>query len=192
MLLLTPELLLSAYAQGVFPMAQSRHASEIEWYCPEERGIIPLDAFHVPKSLAKIARRQPYLITMNHNFRAVITACADTPREKDGGTWINDEIIEAYCALHALGHAHSVEMWDGETLVGGLYGVSLKRAFFGESMFSLAPNASKLALVHLVAWLRTNGYSLLDTQYVNDHLMQFGVQAIPREEYLEILTYSIK
>ena len=219
---LTSALLLSAYAQGYFPMAKSRHAKTVEWYYPKERGVIPLDDFHIPKSLAKIARRQPYTLTMNRDFRAVITACANAPREGDGDTWINDEIIEAYCALHTLGHAHSVEVWEtspppaggrlgggqacsgeswmpppqpspygGGRLIGGLYGVSLGRAFFGESMFSLAPNASKLALVHLVAWLRAQGYTLLDTQYVNDHLQQFGVQAIAREEYLKRLAIAL-
>ena len=188
---LTPALLLSAYAQGYFPMAKSRHASKVEWYYPEERGILPLEDFHVPKSLGKIARKAPYKITMDKDFRAVINACADAPREKDGGTWINDEIIEAYCALHAMGHAHTVEVWNEGSLVGGLYGVSLGRAFFGESMFSTAPNASKLSLVHLVEWLRANNYTLLDTQYVNDHLLQFGVQAIVRDEYLKRLAEAL-
>ncbi len=189
---LAPALLLSAYAQGYFPMAKSRTAKKLEWYYPEERGILPLDDFHVPKSLAKIARKAPYTITMDKDFRGVISACADAPREKDGGTWINDEIIESYCALHTLGHAHSVEVWNEGILVGGLYGVSLGRAFFGESMFSTAPNASKIALVHLVAWLRANDYTLLDTQYVNDHLLQFGVRAIAREEYLKRLAEALK
>lgn len=199
-------------------MAGSRTTKKVEWYYPEERGILPLDNFHVPKSLAKIARKVPYTITMDKDFRGVISACADAPREKDGGTWINDEIIDSYCALHAQGHAHSVEVWSvggqqtnepsareaaphvsasrraagATTLVGGLYGVSLGRAFFGESMFSTAPNASKLALVHLVSWLRANGYTLLDTQYVNDHLLQFGVLAIARKEYLKRLAEALK
>jgi len=188
---LTPEILLSAYAQGFFPMAPKRHSPEINWYYPEERGIIPLDGFHVPKSLAKAAKKNPYRISMNEDFRAVIAACADTPRGHDKDTWINDEIIEAYCKLHQFGCAHSVEVWENELLVGGLYGVSLGRAFFGESMFSTAPNASKLALVHLVAWLRANEFQLLDTQYVNDHLLQFGVVAIPRVEYLELLKKAL-
>lgn len=184
-------------------MAPQRHSKEIHWYSPEERGIIPLGGFHVPKSLAKLARKKPYRISIDENFRAVITACANTPRGYKKGTWINDEIIEAYCALHTLGHAHSVEVWnisggDQETdepsaqLVGGLYGVSLGRAFFGESMFSTAPNASKLALVHLVAWLQENDYMLLDTQYVNEHLLQFGVQEIPRADYLAMLANALK
>ncbi len=173
-------------------MARSRTAKKVEWYFPEERGILPLDDFHAPKSLSKIARKAPYKITMDKDFRGVISACADAPREKDGGTWINDEIIDSYCALHALGHAHSVEVWSEGKLAGGLYGVSLGRAFFGESMFSTAPNASKLALVHLVSWLRANGYTLLDTQYVNDHLLQFGVLALTREEYLKRLAEALK
>jgi len=188
---LTPEILLNAYAQGFFPMAPKRHSPEINWYYPEERGIIPLDNFHVPKSLTKIAKKNPYRISMNEDFRAVITACADTPRGNDKDTWINDEIIEAYCKLHQFGCAHSVEVWENELLVGGLYGVSLGRAFFGESMFSTTPNASKLALVHLVDWLRANEFQLLDTQYVNDHLLQFGVCAIPRVEYLEKLKAAL-
>jgi len=188
---LTPALLLSAYAQGAFPMARERYAAEVEWFMPEERGVIPLGGFHIPASLAKTARKQPYRATMNHDFRAVITACANTPRG-DQGTWINDAIIEAYCKLHTLGHAHSVEMWDGEKIVGGLYGVSLGRAFFGESMFSLAPNASKLALVHLVSWLKQNNYTLLDTQYVNEHLRQFGVVAVPCGEYMKMLGEALK
>jgi leucyl/phenylalanyl-tRNA--protein transferase len=186
-----PEILLAAYARGYFPMAPSRRSKTIHWYTPEERGVIPLEGFHVPKSLEKIAKKSLYKLTMNVNFHAVITACADTPRGHEKGTWINDEIIEAYCALHAMGRAHSVEAWDKETLVGGLYGVSLGRAFFGESMFSTSPNASKLALIHLVEWLRANNYVLLDTQYVNEHLLQFGVKAIAREEYLKQLATAI-
>ncbi|MDX2073906.1 MAG: leucyl/phenylalanyl-tRNA--protein transferase [Alphaproteobacteria bacterium] len=188
---LTPELLLSAYAQGIFPMAPDRHSDTLHWYRPEQRGILPLDDFHAPKSLAKFMKKRPYDLTINQDFRAVITACADTPRGYEKGTWINDEIIEAYCALHALGHAHSVEVWQEEALVGGLYGVSLKRAFFGESMFSRAPNASKIALVHLVGWLRENNYTLLDTQYVNEHLLQFGVREIPRGEYMKLLQNAL-
>ena len=188
--ILTPELLLSAYAQGIFPMARSRTAPKVEWFSPEERGIIPLDAFHVPKSLAKFMKKSPFRLTRNHAFHNVITACADT-RDKHEGTWINDEIIEAYHALHLIGHAQSIECWHGEELVGGLYGMSLGRAFFGESMFSREPNASKVALVHLVEWLKSENYILLDTQYVNEHLMQFGVKAIARDEYLEKLKEAL-
>jgi len=197
---LTPELLLSAYAQGMFPMARGRSVPDVEWFSPELRGIIPLQTFHAPKSLLKFMKKMPYRITMNQDFHSVITACANNPRDENG-TWINDEIIEAYCELHALGFAQSVEVWestsyvsasvsdsqDKRTMVGGLYGVSIGRAFFGESMFSHAPNASKTALVTLVDYLRTNDYTLLDTQYVNEHLLQFGVCEIPREEYMKLL-----
>ncbi len=188
---LTPEFLLNAYAQGYFPMARSRTSETVEWFYPEARGIIPLDTFHTPKSLIKIARKCPYRISMDEDFRSVITACADTPRGEDKDTWINDSIIDAYCELHRLGFAHSVEVWQGKTLVGGLYGAALRRAFFGESMFSTAPNASKLALVHLVDWLREQHYTLLDTQYVNEHLLQFGVQEIARNDYLKLLASAL-
>lgn len=188
---LTPELLLSAYAKGYFPMAPSRRSKEIRWYYPEERGVLPLGDFHIPKSLLKAARKTPYRFSMDQAFRDVILACADTQRGYERDTWINDEIIEAYFELHRLGYAHSVEVWMDETLVGGLYGVAINRAFFGESMFSLATNASKLALVYLVQWLKENDFTLLDTQYVNDHLLQFGVCAIPRQEYLKLLHAAV-
>lgn len=187
---LTPELLLSAYAQGFFPMARSRRAKTVEWYAPTHRGIIPLEGFHIPSSLAKFARKSPYRITMDKAFSSVISACADTPRG-ESGTWINDEIIAAYAELHRLGFAHSVEVWKDDILVGGLYGVAIKKAFFGESMFSTSTNASKLALVHLVEWMKANGFALLDTQYVNDHLLQFGVMEIPQREYLKLLENAL-
>jgi leucyl/phenylalanyl-tRNA--protein transferase len=188
---LSPQTLLSAYAQGYFPMAESRDAKEISWYYPEERGIIPLEDFHIPKSLAKFMRGMDYRISINRDFRTVITACADI-NETRKSTWINDEIINAYCDLHARGYAHSIEIWDANgTLIGGLYGVALGRAFFGESMFSKKPNASKVALVVLIDFLKDNDFTLLDTQYVNDHLLQFGVKSIPRAEYLEILKSAL-
>jgi len=188
---LTPELLLAAYSKGYFPMAKKRTSKTIHWYYPEERGVLPLDEFHIPKSLAKAAKKKPYRLSIDEDFKGVITACADTQRGYEKGTWINDEIIDAYCQLHELGHAHSVEAWHEDALVGGLYGVSIGRAFFGESMFSIATDASKLALTHLVEHLKANGYALLDTQYVNDHLLQFGVKAIPREEYLKLLEKAL-
>ena len=192
MTILTPEILLAAYAKGYFPMARSRDSHTVEWYDPEERGVIPIQQFHAPKSLLKLARKSPYRLSIDEDFHGVIRACADTPRGHEKDTWINDAIIDAYDALHRLGFAHSVEAWRGDELVGGLYGVSIKRAFFGESMFSTASNASKLALVHLIDWLRRNGFELLDTQYVNEHLLQFGVQAIPREGYLALLEEALR
>lgn len=188
---LTPELLLAAYAKGYFPMAPSRHSKEIRWYYPEERGVLPLDEFHIPKRLARALKKTPYQFTIDQAFRNVIIACADTARGYEKGTWINDEIIGAYFELHQLGYAHSVEVWLQDTLVGGLYGVAINRAFFGESMFSTSTNASKLALIYLVEWLKVNDFTLLDTQYVNDHLLQFGVRTIPRGEYLQLLEKAI-
>lgn len=181
---LTPELLLQAYANGYFPMALSQDDPELYWFSPEERGVIPLDAFHIPRGLKRALKSRPYTITVDRDFEAVIRGCADTPRHHESGTWINEPIIQLYTHVHHLGHAHSVEVWQEEELVGGLYGVSLGGAFFGESMFSRAPDASKIALVHLVDILRDAGYELLDTQYVNDHLKQFGVQGIPKADYM--------
>ena len=185
-------MLLNAYANGYFPMAESRDTKTLHWYYPEKRGIIPLDDFHIPKSLAKFLKQNPFTYTLDTAFRDVITACA----ERDD-TWINNDIIELYCALHTMGYAQSVEVWiqDSKTrnqkLVGGLYGVSLGKAFFGESMFSRAANASKAALVYLVNHLREGGYTLLDAQYVNDHLKQFGIIEISRADYLERLEEAL-
>lgn len=188
---LTPELLLSAYAQGCFPMADDRHGEELSWYSPEERGILPLESFHIPTKLARLMRKCPYRVTVDTAFADVIHACADTPRGPDNGTWINDTIIDAYTKLHEQGHAHSIECWQGDKLVGGLYGVSIGGAFCGESMFSTADNASKIALVSLVGVLKEAGYTLLDTQFVNDHLKQFGVRAITEGDYLERLSKAL-
>lgn len=188
---LTPELLLNAYAQGYFPMAESRTSPELFWFSPEDRGILPLDGFHIPRSLQKFMRHCPYRLTVNKAFTDVICACGQTPRSHESGTWINDSIIQLYTELHQLGYAHSVECWQGNDLVGGLYGVSLGGAFFGESMFSRTENASKLALVALVEILREAGYTLLDTQYVNPHLRQFGVVSIPKADYLQRLNNAL-
>jgi leucyl/phenylalanyl-tRNA--protein transferase len=188
---ITAEQLLEAYASGYFPMADGRDEKELYWYTPEHRGILPLDGFHIPGSLKKFLRNCPYQIKIDTAFEAVIRACADTRSEKRKETWINDTIIGLYSQLASEGFAHSVECWQDEVLIGGLYGVSLGGAFFGESMFSLAPNASKVALVHLVERLRNAGYMLLDTQYVNEHLMQFGVQEIVRADYLVLLTNAL-
>ncbi len=187
---LTTELLLHAYAQGAFPMADSADASEVHFYLPKRRGIIPLDAFHIPKKLARLYRKGTFEIRYDTAFRQVIEACAASrPERRD--TWINAEIIEAYSALHQMGHAHSVECYKDNRLVGGLYGVTLGRAYFGESMFSHVSNASKIALIALVEWLEARGYTLLDTQFINPHLTQFGAVEISHEEYMILLKAAL-
>ena len=175
---ITPQLLLRAYACGIFPMAESADDPTLFWVEPELRGVIPLDGFRVSSRLARTVRSDVFTITVNHAFKAVIAGCAapDVGRED---TWINRRIRELYTGLHELGHCHSVEVWTGDDLVGGLYGVSLGRAFFGESMFHRARDASKVALVHLVARLMAGGFELLDTQYVTEHLKSFGAVEIP-------------
>ncbi len=183
---LTPALLLRAYAAGVFPMAESAESDEVLWIDPELRGIIPLDRFHVPKSLAKRIRRGGYRIDTDRDFEGVINGCAG--RET---TWINDEIRRLYIALYRMGYAHSVEMRIDDELVGGLYGVKLGGAFFGESMFSDVPDASKIALVYLVARLNAGGFRLLDTQFVTDHLARFGARAVLRKRYQDMLELAI-
>lgn len=178
--IILPEVLLGAYGQGVFPMAED---GEIVWVSPLMRGIIPLDErFHIPRGLKKALRKKPFEIRFNTSFREVMLGCAD--REE---TWIDSVILESYCALHAAGHAHSVECWDEEGLQGGLYGVSLGKVFFGESMFSRKTDASKIALVALVNRLRESGFQLLDTQWLTGHLMTFGGYELEREKYLSLL-----
>ena len=178
--IIPPEVLLGAYAQGVFPMAED---GEILWFSPQRRGIIPLDdRFHIPRGLKNALRKNAFEIRYDTAFREVMLACAE--RES---TWIDDAIIESYCALHELGRAHSVECWDAEGLQGGLYGVALGKAFFGESMFSRKTGASKIALVALVERLRERGFGLLDTQWMTAHLSTFGGIEIGREEYLSML-----
>jgi leucyl/phenylalanyl-tRNA--protein transferase len=179
---ITPNLLLQAYAAGVFPMAESRDDKDLFWVDPDERGIIPLDAFHLPKSLAKTVRQDKYRVSVDTAFRDVVRACARPARGRNT-TWISERIEALYTDLYDRGFAHSVECWTGDDLVGGLYGVSLAGAFFGESMFHTATDASKVALVHLVARLKAGGFILLDTQFVTDHLMQFGAQEIDRDSY---------
>ena len=183
---LTPELLLEAYGAGFFPMADSREGM-IHWYSPDPRGIIPLDAFHVPRTLRRVVRSARYAIRCDTVFERVMRECAS--REE---TWISEEIIRAYTGLHREGYAHSVEAWEENTLAGGLYGVALGAAFFGESMFSLTPDASKVALVALVDRLRAGGFTLLDTQFVTAHLRQFGAREISRREYLELLVRAVR
>jgi leucyl/phenylalanyl-tRNA--protein transferase len=188
------DLLLAAYASGWFPMADDEGA--IAWYSPDPRGIIPLDppsAFHVPSRLQRTVRRGTFRIVVDGAFEEVIRACAEAERDPDdAGTWISEEIIQSYCVLHDRGHAHSVEAWQGDRLLGGLYGVALGGAFFGESMFHRATDASKVALVALVDRLRARGFVLLDTQWVTEHLEQFGAIEIPRPEYLRMLDASVR
>lgn len=188
---LTPEILIRAYAAGIFPMSESRDDPTIFWVDPKMRGILPLDDFHVSRSLRKTVRRRIFEVTFDQDFRAVIEACAETPRP-DQGTWINDQIITAYTELHQLGLAHSVECRQDGQIVGGLYGVSINGAFCGESMFSHVPDASKVALVHLVARLRLSGMRLLDTQFVTDHLKTFGAIEIPARHYLMRLEEALE
>lgn len=186
----TPDLLLRAYSIGLFPMADSADDPEIFWVEPEIRGIIPLDDFHISKSLAKTIRRAPFEIRRNTAFAAVMDGCA-APAPDRPTTWINGRIRALYTELHALGHAHSVEAWEGDELVGGLYGVSLGAAFFGESMFSRRTDASKICLVHLVEHLRAQGFVLLDTQFTTDHLKTFGAIDVPKARYAAMLAKAV-
>ncbi len=187
---LTPELVLRAYMVGLFPMAERADDPDVFWVDPEHRGVMPLDAFHVPRSLKKVVRRGRFEVRVNHDFAGVMRGCA-APRAKLGETWINDKIIGVYCALNAQGFAHSVECWREGKLVGGLYGVALRGAFFGESMFSHETDASKVALVHLVARLRRGGYTLLDAQFVTPHLARFGAIEITRRAYRKRLSAAM-
>ena len=177
-----PETLIKAYSLGVFPMALARDDDEIHFFEPDSRGIIPILPPHVPKRLLRTVKQRPYQIRYNHAFHEVITACAAVTPSRDD-SWINQTIIELYTALHAMGFAHCVEVYDGEALIGGLYGVKLGRAFFGESMFSRKPNASKIALTHLMARLNYGGFTLLDAQFGNKHLEQFGLIEIPKAAF---------
>lgn len=209
---LTPEQLLEAYARGYFPMALNQNDPELYWFSPEERGVIPLDGFNIPRGLARAMKKHRYVVTVDTAFEAVIRACGTVTKEREE-TWINEKIVALYTALFHQGHAHSVEVWEKVVspessvaskaltthdsqlttrLVGGLYGVSLGGAFFGESMFSRAADASKIALVRLVEILREAGYALLDTQYVNEHLKQFGVEAWPKARYMTKLEKALK
>jgi leucyl/phenylalanyl-tRNA---protein transferase len=190
LLRLTPELLLTAYARGRFPMAGDRDDPEIHWIEPVRRGVIPLDGFHVPRSLKKLLRQQPFELRIDTAFAEVIDACAEPTPERPR-TWLNDELLAIYKAVHHLGHAHSVECWQDGRLAGGLYGIRLGAAFFGESMFSRVRDASKVALIELVARLNTGGFLLLDTQFVTDHLVRFGAVEIPRGEYKRRLAAAL-
>jgi leucyl/phenylalanyl-tRNA--protein transferase len=188
---ITPDVLLRAYACGIFPMAESADDPSLFWVEPERRGIIPLDRFHVATRLARTVRADSFKVTVDHAFKAVIAGCAE-PQEQRDDTWINPRIRDLYTALFQRGYCQSVAVWDGDELVGGLYGVSLGAAFFGESMFHRARDASKVALVHLVARLIAGGYALLDTQFVTPHLKTFGALEIPRATYLARLDAALK
>lgn len=187
---LTSDLLLRAYAMGIFPMARSRADQRLYWIDPDQRGILPLDAFHLPRSLRKTLRRGVFDIRVDTAFEQVMQNCAEATGDRPD-TWINEEIVRLFVELHHLGMAHSVETWRDGRLVGGLYGLSLGSAFFGESMFSRETDASKVALVDLVARLKRAGYRLLDTQFVTDHLSRFGAQEIPRHQYLKLLAAAV-
>ena len=178
--------LLYAYSHGYFPMAHPEDENMIYWHRPKMRGIIPLERFHISKNVGRLYRNGPYKCSMNVAFEDVIRGCSN--RES---TWISEEIIVSYLELYKMGNARSVEVWKEGKLVGGLYGVQMKRAFFGESMFSSEKNTSKLALVHLIKYMKDNGLSLLDTQYLNDHLRQFGAVEIPDEKYIELLEKAL-
>jgi leucyl/phenylalanyl-tRNA--protein transferase len=188
---LSPEILLQAYAAGIFPMAETADDPELFWVDPTRRGILPLDGFHVPRRLARLVRQDRFVVRCDTDFKAVMQGCAES-NEKRPNTWINPEILRLYGALFARGAAHSVECWLDGDLVGGLYGVSLGAAFFGESMFSRVTDASKIALVHLAARLQLGGFRLLDTQFLTPHLAQFGGVEISRAVYHRLLAEALR
>ncbi len=190
MIELSAPLLLRAYAAGIFPMAESAESEELYWFDPERRGILPLDGFHIPGRLRRTVRKAPFELRFDTAFQAVIEACAEPTADRPK-TWINADILRLYTELFESGFAHSVECWLDGRMVGGLYGVSLGGAYFGESMFSRVTDASKVALVHLVARLKAGGFTLLDTQFVTEHLSQFGALEIPRGEYRRRLAAAL-
>lgn len=184
---ITPDLLLRAYAMGVFPMAESRETPEIHWIDPRRRGVFPLEGFHISRSLAKTIRQGRFTVTTDCDFAGVVAGCADRAE-----TWINAEIFQLYSALHAMGRAHSLEVWEGADLVGGVYGVVLGAAFFGESMFSRRTDASKLALAFLIHRLRAGGFALFDTQFLTPHLASLGAVEISRADYQRRLAKALE
>ena len=188
---LTPELIIRAYQAGIFPMAETAEADDLFWVSPQRRGIIPLDAFHISRSLNKTLRSHRLRIRIDSHFEEVIEGCASAGTDRDS-TWINPTIRRVYGQLFDRGICHTVEVWDGKRLVGGLYGLSIGAVFFGESMFHRVTDASKVALVHLVERLRAGGYLMLDTQFMTDHLRSFGGIEIPREEYELRLAEAIR
>ena len=187
---ITPQVLLKAYAVGIFPMAESADDPGLYWIEPESRGIMPLNGFHLPRRLRRTVAQRTYEVRIDHDFEAVIAACA-APAEGRPKTWINDRIRRLYGDLHALGYCHTVETWKDGRLVGGLYGIALGAAFFGESMFSRERDASKVALVHLVARLKAGGFRLLDAQFTTNHLKQFGAIEIDRQRYHRLLERAL-
>lgn len=187
---LTPDLLLRAYAAGIFPMAEAADDPEVFWVDPDQRGILPLEGFHLPRRLARTIRRDVFEVRCDSAFEAVVRGCAESTPDRPK-TWINEEIVRLYGALHRLGFAHSVESWREGELAGGLYGVALGGAFFGESMYSRVTDASKVALAHLVARLKLGGFRLLDTQFVTGHLQQFGAVEVSRAQYHRRLTAAL-
>lgn len=188
--MLSPEMLVAAYCQGIFPMADDQGA--IHWYDPHPRAIIPLESFHVPRRLARTMRNNNYAVRVDCAFAAVMQACAE-PAPGRETTWISEQMVEAYTTLHQMGMAHSVEIWRDDTLVGGLYGVAIRGLFAGESMFNRERDASKIALVHLVERLRRGGFTLLDSQFLGSpHLLQFGMIEIPRQEYRRRLARALQ
>jgi len=188
--IISPQVLLAAYREGLFPMAGTRDDTEIGWIEPKRRGIIPLSSFHVPRRLARTMRASSFRVTVDRAFEHVIALCAEEAADRPV-TWINASIETSYRLLFELGHAHSIEVWDEDRLVGGLYGVSIGAAFFGESMFSRATDASKMALVHLVFRLRVGRYRLLDTQFITRHLLQFGALEVTRGTYRKLLQPAV-
>ena len=188
---LTPEVLLKAYQAGIFPMAESADDPELFWVDPERRGILPLDGFHLSRRLRRVILQDRYEVRLHSDFAGTMAGCAEAT-EKRPNTWINGEIVWLYTALYERGAAHSVECWQDGALVGGLYGVSIGGVFFGESMFSRVADASKVALVHLVALMRLGGYRLLDMQFVTPHLAQFGAVEVPRAHYRRLLAEALR
>ena len=187
---IAPETIIQAYTLGIFPMATSKDAEDIQFFQPDIRGVLPIRPPHIPKRLQRLLRKHPFDIHWNQNFPAVIDGCA-APRPDTQDTWINPQIRRLYISLHMLGFAHSVEVYEEGQLVGGLYGVAIGGAFFGESMFSRVSNASKIALCHLMARLRYGNFKLLDAQFVNDHLIQFGIESINKIDFQKQLEQAI-
>ena len=188
---LTPDIVLEAYKNGLFPMAYSGDSPHINWICPDKRGQLSITRMHIPRSLKKRARQEVYEVRIDHAFEDVVRLCADPAADRPE-TWINHDIMDVFYKLHEQGHAHSVECWHDGELLGGLYGLKLGGAFFGESMFSRATDASKVALVHLAARLWKGGFELLDTQFVNDHLLQFGVYEVDHSDYMVQLDTALQ